>query len=212
MAPESVTQDRIYRALKDEILAGHIDPHARIDIQRIADQSMASPTPVREALCRLVGETLVEPHPDGGFRIALPDFHGLTSLYIWTGQQLLAALHLSSAAAIRQAMAGVPEFRTGLEPVELAESTSMTFETIAGASGNREFVAAVQRSNERLQYFRLAEPRLFGDLERELRTFFRNGTIDVKTNVRRRVIAYHRRRIEHASQLYALVQTSTATP
>jgi DNA-binding GntR family transcriptional regulator len=212
MAPESVTQDRIYRTIKDEILGGRVELHARIDIQRIADQCLASPTPVREALCRLVGETLVEAHPDGGFRIALPDFRGLTSLYIWTGQQLLSALHLSSAAAIRQAMAGVREFRTGLKPVELASATSTTFETIAGASGNQEFVAAVQRANERLQYFRLAEPRLFGDLERELRTFFRNGTIDVKTNVRRRVIAYHRRRIEHTPQLYALVQRATTSP
>jgi DNA-binding GntR family transcriptional regulator len=211
MAPESVTQDRIYQSIKDEILAGHIDLHRRIDIQGIADQCSASPTPVREALCRLVGENLVESHPDGGFRIALPDFHGLTSLYIWAGQQLLSALHLSSIAAVRQAMATVREYRPGLDPAELAAAVSTTFEAIASASGNVEFVAAIRRANERLQPFRLIEPRLFGDLERERRTFFRNGTIDVKTNLRRRVIAYHRRRVEHAPQLYALVQEGSAS-
>lgn len=205
MAPETVTHDRIYRAVKAEIVESRVPPGARVDIQGIADRCGASVTPVREVLYRLVGEELVEAHPDGGFRLTLLDFERLANLYSWTAQQLLSALHITSGSSIREAMIRIKELARSDTAIDVPGVTSEIFEAIAQATGNDEYVAAMQRSNLRLHYARLAEAKLFADLEREFLTFVRNGTIDVKTNVRRRVIAYHRRRVEHAAQLSALI-------
>lgn len=209
MAPETATHQRIYRTIKEDYLAGAFGPGARIQIPSIARRADSSVTPVREALYRLVGEGLVEADPDGGFRIALPDFNALANLYAWSGHQLLSALHLTSRSAIKAAMVRLRDMEIGPDPISIVTATSATFEAIAWASGNSEYLASIQRTNERLHYCQLAEAGLFGDLERELRTFVRNGTIDVKMNVRRRVTAYHRRRVEHVAQLCALLQGVT---
>jgi DNA-binding GntR family transcriptional regulator len=209
MAPETATHDRIYRAIKAEIVESRVAPGARVDIQAVADRCSASATPVREALYRLVGEEVVEAHPDGGFRLILLDFERLANLYSWTAQQLLSALHITSGSSVHEAMIGIKELQRDRGALDVTVVTSETFEAIARATGNEEYVAAIQRANFRLHSSRLVEAKLFGDLEKELRTFVRNGTIDVKTNVRRRVIAYHRRRVEHAAQLSALIQHSS---
>lgn len=206
MAPETVTHDRIYRTIKADMIDGGLQPGSRIEIQAIADRCGASVTPVREALYRLVGEQLIEAHPDGGFQLALLDFHGLANLYAWTAQHLLSALHVTSGPSIRAAMKSVSEPRDDYSAVDIVVAAGETFDAVARATGNGEYVAAIQRTNLRLHYYRLAETRLFGDTARELRTFTRNGGIDVRTNVRRRIIAYHRRRIEHANQLCGLVR------
>jgi len=212
MLLDIATQERVYRAIKNDFLAGAFTPGVRIEIPAIADRHGSSVTPVREALYRLTGEGLVEVNPDGGFRLALPDFANLASLYAWSGHQLLSALHFTSRSAIRSAMATIRMLEIAREPLPTALAANATFEAIARASGNDEYLASVQRTNHRLHYCRLAEAKLFGDLDRELRTFVRNGTIDVKTNARRRVIAYHRRRVEHAAQLHALIQQPWITP
>ncbi|MBD3744861.1 MAG: GntR family transcriptional regulator [Sphingopyxis terrae] len=205
MAPETATQDRIYRAIRADIFESRFQPGARVDIQTIADRCGASVTPVREALYRLVGEDLIESHPDGGFRLTLLDSHGLANLYSWTAQQLLSALHVTSGPAIREAMKSIRERQADHAALGIAIVAGETFGAIARATGNDEYVTAIQRTNHRLHYYRLAESKLFGDAARELRTFTRNGNIDVRTNVRRRIIAYHRRRVEHANQLCVLV-------
>jgi DNA-binding GntR family transcriptional regulator len=206
MAPETATHDRIYYAIKDDISASRLEPGARIDIVGIADRCAASVTPVREALYRLMGEELIESHTDGGFQLTLLDFQRLANLYSWTAQQLLSALHVTSGPSIREAMKNIRALQRDPTVFDIAVTAGETFEAIARATGNEEYVAAIQRSNFRLHHARLAETKLFGDLAKELLTFVRNGTIDVKTNVRRRVIAYHRRRVEHAAQLSALIQ------
>jgi DNA-binding transcriptional MocR family regulator len=205
MAPETATHDRIYRAIRADMIDGDLQPGSRIEIQSIADRCGASVTPVREALYRLIGEQLIEAHTDGGFQLALFDFHGLANLYAWMAQHLLSALHVTSGPSIRAAMKSIGKPKDDWSATDLVVATGETFDAVGRATGNGEYVAAIQRTNLRLHYYRLAEAKLFGDTARELRTFTRNGGIDVRTNVRRRIIAYHRRRIEHANQLCRLV-------
>lgn len=212
MILEPATHDRIYRSIKEDYLAGRFRPGARIEITTIANILGCSVTPVREVLYRLVGEGLLEASPEGGFRLALPDFMALANLYAWTGQLLLSALHLTSRATIKSAMGTLRETDFGMDPISIPTATSATFEAIARASGNAEHLTSVRHANQRLHYCRLAEAQLFGDLERELRTFVRNGRIDVKMNVRRRVIAYYRRRSEQASQICLLMNESGLSP
>jgi DNA-binding GntR family transcriptional regulator len=178
----------------------------RIDLQSIADRNRASTTPVREAIHRLIGERLVEPHPDGGFQIALPEVSQLLHLYVWNVQHLLAALHILSRQAIEAAIQH-GRHSVGSAPREQALAISAIFSTIGRATGNSEFIWQMEAVNERLHYPRIAEVILFGDTRRELRTMTAAGDMRVQSNVRRRILTYHRRRIEHVSQIYHILTT-----
>lgn len=201
MAPETVTHDRVYRAIKDDIRSGLVPPRLRIDIRHAADRWSASHIPVREALYRLVGEGLVVHDPEGGFQLALPDVAGLIQLYQWTARLLLGALHISTPATIGHAMSDIRRFLSHRD-VDGVRAVEATFQAVAGACSNQEFYQAIQRSNERLVHVRLAERRCFRNFDDEMLSFVRNGDIDVKKNVGRRISEYHKRRIDHVEDIH----------
>ncbi len=205
MAPDPVTLERIYRALKDEYLSGAYQARTRIDLQPLADRHRASVTPVREAIYRLIGERLFEAHPEGGFRIALPDPARLTHLYAWNLQHLLAALHVTGDAALRQALETLRHLVPGTDRLALVHAVGTVFRVIGEATGNPEFAGQVEAANERLFYPRLAEAMIFRDLAREFGALSDAGATNVQKILRRRIIAYHRRRIEHAAQIARLI-------
>ncbi|MDB5580798.1 MAG: hypothetical protein JWR80_5974 [Bradyrhizobium sp.] len=209
MAPDPVTLERIYRALKDEYLSGAYQVRARIDLQPLADRHRASVTPVREAIYRLIGERLFEAHPEGGFQIALPDPARLTHLYAWNLQHLLAALHVTGEAVLRQALETLRHFVPGTDRVGQIHAIGTVFRVIGEATGNLEFADQVEAANERLFYPRLAEAMVFKDLAREFAALSDAGELSVQKNLRRRIIAYHRRRIEHVAQIALLIPSKS---
>lgn len=204
MAPDPLTQERLYRSLKSEFLAGKFVAGARVEIAAIADRHRASVTPVREAIHRLIGEDLLESRPDGGFQLVIPDPEQLTHLYRWNGQMLLTALHLASRLALREVVARFNGRVRTAEPNNIASWTNNFFHAIGQASENLECAGHLSRLGERLHYARLVEPRALPDIVRELDILVRNGSIDVKMILRRRIVAYHRRRIERAHYVHAL--------
>lgn len=201
VAPDPVTQERLYRAIKQEMLAGAFRPGARIDLQEIADRYRASTTPVREAAHRLIGEQLLEPHTEGGIQLAIPDEASLRCLYAWNGQHLLAALRVADPEKLQHSMKLMKARGTPIDDRAAAERAASIFQAIAESTGNATFASVVQNANERLHYPRLAEAKLFGDAPRELATFTRNGQLDVRQNIGRRLNAYHRRRVEHVADI-----------
>jgi DNA-binding GntR family transcriptional regulator len=210
VAPDPVTLERIYRALKDEYLSGAYHLGGRIDLQPLADRHRASVTPVREAIYRLIGERLFEAHPDGGFRIARPEPARLTHLYAWNLQHLLAALHVTGEAALRQALQTLRHLVPGTDRIAQIHATGMVFRVIGEATGNLEFAEQVEAANARLFYPRLAEAMIFKDLVRESRALSDPGTMNVQKILRRRIIAYHRRRIEHVAQIALLLSPKSS--
>lgn len=205
MAPEPVTQDRIYGAIKTDYLSGLYPSGHRIDLQSIADRHRASTTPVREAVHRLIGERLFETHPDGGFRIVAADAIELAHLYFWYSQQLRTALHHLRNASLSRALEPFRRIDVPVEPLRCVDRVDQIFQQIANATGNRELMAQIAAANERLRYPRLAETYLFGNFGRELTNLTRNGNLSDVANVRRRVAAYHDRRILHATEIAAAV-------
>lgn len=201
MAPESVTQDRIYNAMKADYLSGVYRPESRIDLQAVADRHRASTTPVREAIHRLIGERLFEPHPEGGFRLATADTLHLAHLYTWYCQQALGALHLLRNPSLARAMEPFRHVNVPDEPLRQVERVDSIFQEIANATGNVEMIDQIAAANERLRYARLAEIGLFPNSVRELRNLTRNGNLSGIANVRRRITAYHDRRILHATEI-----------
>ena len=176
----------------------------RIAALKVADANRVSVTPVREVLFRLAGERLVDLHPDGGFSLPALDARALADLDAWNGHHLLAALHLLPEGVVGSVMT-----RAGghvpVRHIEVVDRIEDLFEELGRATGNGEFVSQIDTASARLRAARLVEDRLFPDTGRELRSMVRRVVSDAKANVRRRIHAYHRRRVEHAGQLAALL-------
>jgi DNA-binding GntR family transcriptional regulator len=58
--------DRVYKALRKDILHGEIPPGTRLTETQLAEKFQISRTPVREALSRLKNEGLVYASPGSG--------------------------------------------------------------------------------------------------------------------------------------------------
>lgn len=73
-------RDRVYVALRDDLMAGRISPYERLAEERIAERFGVSRTPVREAFTRLQADGLVE-RRGGGLHLRIPSFQELSDLY-----------------------------------------------------------------------------------------------------------------------------------
>lgn len=88
--------DRVYTLLRSQIIDLDLLPGARLQIDHLSTEFDVSPTPVREALNRLVAEGLVAAEPYRGFRVTdLLDYEELV--------QLLRAREVIETAAAAQA-------------------------------------------------------------------------------------------------------------
>ncbi|MFE7645141.1 GntR family transcriptional regulator [Streptomyces phaeoluteigriseus] len=76
----STLRQQIADALRDEVLAGRLQPGQEFTVKEIADQYGVSATPVREALVDLSAQGLLEADHHRGFRVheySVPDFRGM---------------------------------------------------------------------------------------------------------------------------------------
>ncbi|WP_051471644.1 GntR family transcriptional regulator [Patulibacter minatonensis] len=73
--------ERVYEALRDELLRGARPAGERLVEQRLAEQYETSRTPVREALRRLEGDGHLVRDPSGGLRPRVPDVRSMQELY-----------------------------------------------------------------------------------------------------------------------------------
>lgn len=203
MTSDPVTQERIYRALKGSLLSGAYSAGARLEIPTIAQLYDASQTPVREALGRLVGEGLAEHREEGGYRWVLPDPGDLRDLYFWNAQHLLSALHVVSEAAVVRSLDPLRRRPTAASVPQQVELIGQIFQAIGDCTGNGEFSNRIRNINERLYAIRIAEGELFKDIETEAARMLALGRFNVQKSVRRKITAYHRRRIERVGQIAA---------
>lgn len=195
-AADAVTQDRVYRALKTEYLAGEYALGARLELQAVADRLRASKTPVREAVHRLMGEGLLEGDPGGGFRIWAPTPAGLIQLYAWNEHLLVGLSALLKPSQLIQRLDRLAALPPADVPLKVAGRIGALFLSFAEASGNAEAMLAIAHINERLLYTRVAEVTDMTQSLKELRTMTNSAISDVHKSVRRRLEAYHQRRID----------------
>lgn len=85
----STLADRVYRALRDRLLAGRVEPGEFIREVDASEALGVSRTPVREALGRLASEGFLEKIPHRGFRVPDQPVARLLELY-----PIVAALEL----------------------------------------------------------------------------------------------------------------------
>ena len=100
--------DRVYAALREQILAGDLEPESRLHQEGISAELGVSRTPVREALARLAADGLVELLPNRGARVAAIHTHDMEAAYVARlGFEPLAARLVAArgdARALRRAL------------------------------------------------------------------------------------------------------------
>lgn len=197
MSP-GATMERVYHALKLQIMRGDFAPGERIEPRLLAQGVGTSATPVRDALHRLAGERLLESWHHEGFRQPILAEAHLHDLYVW------------SALLLRLALDGVrrePELRGepfgGLRGGDYAAEVEALFRSIARLSANRELRHAVMSAIERSHVARPAELRVdpgCRDAAKAMDEDFRFGRWSA---LRSKITRFHRRRALLAGRVVA---------
>lgn len=186
------TFDRVYAALKEQLLGGVWAPGAHLEPAVLGEDLGASVTPVRDALHRLVGERLVEAQRHDGFRVPTMTEGQLRALYAWNGELLAWALRRQPA----------PRDIAGFTP-EIQPDTAPLFLALARATGDPELERAIVASGERLSAFRAAEIAVLPDVEQETNRLAHSLGDTDRRQARRELTAYHKRRIRAVPQIVA---------
>ena len=205
MSPDANAHDRIYTALKSRLAAGHYPPGLRLEILRIADEYRSSATPVREVLARLVGEGLVEAHVQGGFRAAHLDASALAGLYQWSAIILGGAFNLIAATNAAPLIRPAASTSGAITAESGAATIASLFSKIAQASQNDEIIKAVILVSTRLSFVRIAEPTVLKMVPKEIYGLQRIASSNDMLTLRRRIVAYHQRRIIHSDALISVL-------
>lgn len=200
MSP-GVTADRVYEALKRQILSGELKPGERLDPARLAGDLAASATPVRDALHQLLGERIIEARPHAGFSVRIETEAGLRDLYEWNADLLAAVLRRQSRAVrVRDAF----DFEDG----DIASTAATMFLAMAGTTGNHEHFSAMALACDRLCAARRAEALVLTDLDVELADMASAWQAGEEASLRRLAASYHRRRLAAVPAIAALLRPS----
>jgi DNA-binding GntR family transcriptional regulator len=134
--------DLAYERIRGYVLGGEVAPGERLGQVELAERFGISRTPVREALRRLAGESLVDFHSNRGFRVA--DL-GLDAVLLRMEVRSIVEPGIARLAALRRT----------------EEDLRRLEEAIAGEEGARDGVAAHDASRD----FHLALARASGNEE-----------------------------------------------
>lgn len=154
----------VYGEVRRGLQSGLYLPGQRIDPSTLASQFRISPTPVRSALDRLVGEGLLEDHARGGLHVPLPGEIALRDMYDWMLRLLLMACDIGISPIPRLEKVGDPT-RPDADVVKL---TWQLFDTIARATAHRSLHRTVKQANDRLAPIRRAKQDLLEQPSDEL--------------------------------------------
>lgn len=184
------TSERVFEALKRDVLSDNLPPGTKLEPAMLADRLNSSVTPVRDALHRLAGAHLVEMRASEGFYLPLVTEPGLRDLYQWNAElvRILARSWPSDRAPLK----------ADALPADVGRATTAFFELFAGRTDNREYIHQIDIANDRLAAARVAERRVFDDLEPELRAMAVAFDNRPTSELLKLVAAYHRRRL-HAT-------------
>ena len=160
----SAPRRRVYTHLKLALRGGVYRPGEPIRIIDVAAALGLSTTPVREGLCRLVGEQLVEDRGDG-FRLASPSSSSLASLY-----RIQADLLATIVRRAGNTGAG-PRRSAGLALPQATDRpdryTPMVFEQLIADFGNPMLAQMLDNLANRVAPYRRLETAVLAGVEAE---------------------------------------------
>ncbi len=153
-----------YREIRRSLLSGRYFPVQHLEPVSLAGDLGSSPTPVKSALHRLVGEGLLISHDWHGFQVPLPTEMQLRDQYDWMEQMLILATGLGTAITAR-AWQRPAAFSAD---DDLPEHTWKLFDAMARASGLTTLRLDFRRSNDRLAPIRQAKQGLIEQTPEEI--------------------------------------------
>lgn len=192
MPPDHQTSERVYGALKRDLLEGILGS-GRLNITSLESRYSTSATPVREALLRLVGEKLVDMRPTGGFAPWVVGPTEARDLYELNQKLIMMSLGLQHGSNL--------DAEWTRDGCWLDPPVDGLFLSIAQQGRNAVLVASIESLNDRLCRLRMAEQKVLGGLGREfglLAGTVREGQHDA---IRRAVTGYHRRRLRNLDSI-----------
>lgn len=156
-ARSSSSKQRVYRALKSDIVRGVFDMGERLNESQLALKYGVSKTPVREALSVLQQEGLVEVMPRVGYltsRVTVQDIDDIFDL-----RKIVEAVSAERAATTitEEALQRLEQLHFGFQAgdrdsyLRFLDENVVFHCTIAEASGNRRLVEVVARLLEQMQ-------------------------------------------------------------
>lgn len=200
--------ERVYEGLKEDYLQGHFVPGKKIDIQVLASRHRSSKTPVREAAFILVGEGLFKHHADGGFVVPDHNPQEIIDLLNLHMKLIAAALSILRETSIRKVLTQSVNFGHDRSPVEVAIAATGIFVSLADATGNSQTASTIRHLNEKIHYSRIAEISDPAIAQRELQTIVDLNVVNLPKATRRRIEAYHLRKIAHQERIIQNASTS----
>lgn len=164
-------RERVYRALRDALVAGELSPGERLRDQDLAARLGVSRTPVREALQRLEDEGLVETAPRALTRVAPLDalaareaFPVVAALHALATRHGVSRLTSADIAAMRGANDELAGAIAALDPatVRRAIAADDRFHSVLLlAAGNHEIIRTLERLTPKVRRLEYAQ---FGSL------------------------------------------------
>ena len=191
----------VYGKVRRALQSGCYAPGQRIDPARLAAEFHISPTPVRFALYRLVGEGLVADHARSGLHVPLLTEVAMRDLYDWMERLLLMACDIGPA----QSAPDAGKLELASTDDDLVKLTWQLFDAIARAADHASLHHAVQQANDRLAPIRRSNLGLllniYGELS-ELNRFWQTRDMPALKSALR---GYHERRKQIVPRIVALL-------
>ena len=154
----------VYGEVRRALQSGRYAPGQRIDPSGLAAEFNTSPTPVRLALYRLVGEGLIADHARSGLHVPLLTEVALRDLYDWMERLLLMACDIGVVPTFQQS----GNLVIASADDDLVKLTWQLFDAIARATAHWSLHHAVKRANDRLAPIRRAKQGLIEHAYEEL--------------------------------------------
>lgn len=180
----------VYGQVRRALQSGRYVPGQRIDPATLAAEFDTSPTPVRFALYRLVGEGMVADHARDGLHVPLLTEVAMRDLYDWMERLLLMACDIGVAPTFRKT--GKLDLASADD--DLVKRTWQLFDAIAHATAHWSLHHAVKQANDRLAPIRRAKQGLIEHAYEELSQLNRHWQTRDILALKSALRDYHERR------------------
>lgn len=194
----------LYGQVRRALQSGRYVPGQRIDPATLAAEFNTSPTPVRFALYRLVGEGLIADHARNGLHVPLLSEVALRDLYDWMNRLLLIACDMGIAPTARK----IRKLDISSDDDDLVKQTWQLFDAIARSTDHWRLHHAVRQTNDLLAPIRWAKRRLFEHTFEELFELNRHWQKRDIPSLKSALRDYHERRKQLVPRIVALLSDS----
>jgi DNA-binding GntR family transcriptional regulator len=191
----------VYGQVRRALQSGRYAPGQRIDPARLAAEFNTSPTPVRFALYRLVGEGLVADHARNGLHVPLLTEVALRDLYDWMQSLLLMACDIGTA----QPAPNTGKLELTSADDDVVKLTWQLFDAIASATAHWSLHHAVKQANDRLAPIRRSNLGLILHRYEELSQLNRHWQTHDMPALKSALRDYHERRKQIVPCIVALL-------